>query len=545
MLPIWVKYQKTLFFVLVIVTFTVVTTWDYGNSYAQWNSYGLPASVIAALICYAYVYKQIVPAYRLKKSALETGVYAAGYVVFYIGLHFLISKLFISDEEYLTVYQANRPSAVYENESHLSVNATLFLGLLLFAPVSLAIYAFIAYWHSRKHLRKRVRQWWKVGLKKWWLNQRASLSWLHLGWLVFGWVLWFLLNNFSVLLKGKDIAWSTSLLMLMPSMLFFYINLKTNFNLLARNKVIAALLFSFILWGVLLIVKGSWFLFITKVAGFPPVLDGINIYEKLKSEAKTDNISGSGYIAGITIGYFLKNAAGGELIILLTSFIYGYGQRAIQYQRELRTLDENRQRELLKQKALEKEVVDARLQSLKYQINPHFLFNSLNFLYSQALPLSDDLARATMLLSKMMRYGLQENSEEAKVALSGEIEHLYNFIEFNQLRFSNQLQVDFQVEGNVAIRRIMPLLLITFVENAFKYGELQRADAPLRIQLKVDSEKMEFQVHNKKRNGPKEDSTGIGIENIRKRLLLGYPGKHTLNISEDESFYDTKLTIIL
>ncbi len=545
MLPIWVKYQKTIFFVLIIVTITIVTTWDYENSYAQWNSYGLPASVIAALICYAYVYKQIIPAYRLKKSALETGVYAAGYLVLHLGMHFLISKLFISDEEYLTAYRANRPAAVYENESQLSVNATLFLGLSLFAPVSLAIYTFIAYWHSRKHLRNRIKQWWKVGLKKWWMDQRASLTWLHLGWLVFGWVLWFLLNNFSVLVKGKDIAWSTSLLMLMPSMLFFYINLKTNFTLLTRNKVIAALLFSFILWGVLLIVKGSWFLFITKVAGFPPVLDGINIYEKLKSETKTENISGSGYIAGITIGYFLKNAAGGELIILLTSFIYGYGQRAIQYQRELRTLDENRQRELLKQKALEKEVVDARLQSLKYQINPHFLFNSLNFLYSQALPLSDELARATMLLSKMMRYGLQENSEEAKVALSGEIEHLYNFIEFNQLRFSNQLQVDFQVEGNVAIRRIMPLLLITFVENAFKYGELQRADAPLRIQLKVDSEKMEFQVHNKKRNGPREDSTGIGIENIRKRLLLGYPGKHTLNISEDESFYDTKLTIIL
>jgi hypothetical protein len=543
--PIWIKYRKTLFFVFAIVAFTIVTTWDYGRSYVRWNQYGLPVAVLAALLCYGYVYKLIIPAYRLRKSTLQIGVYAAGFLLLYTATHFLISKLFISEQEYAATYKANRPEGMYGKESAFNANWTLFLGNLLFSPVSLAIFSFVAYWHSRKHLRNRISYWWKVGLKKWSTDQRSSLSWLHLGWLIFGWALWFFLNNFSVLVKGKDMSWSTSLLMLMPSMLFFYINLKTNFTLLARNKVIAALLCSFILWGILLIAKGCWFLFITKVADFPPVLDGVNIYEKLMSEVKTGTISGSGYIAGVTIGYFLKNAAGTELIILLTSFIYGYGQRAIQYQRELRTLDENRQKELLKQKALEKEVVDARLQSLKYQINPHFLFNSLNFLYSQALPLSDDLARATMLLSKMMRYGLQENSDEAKVGLSGEVEHLHNFIEFNQLRFSNLLQVEFQVEGNIVIRRIMPLLLITFVENAFKYGELHRPDAPLQIRLKVDSEKLTFQVKNKKRSGPKEDSTGIGIDNIKNRLLLGYPGKHTLNITEDESFYNTQLTIIL
>ncbi len=545
MRPIWIKYRKTLFFAFAIIAFTLLTTWDYTHSYVLWNRYGLPASVAAALLCYGYVYKYIVPAYRLKKSGLVIGMLAAGFVAIYLATHFTISKLFISDQEYLDVSKLNRPAAVYQNGTLLSVNGTVILGLLFFSPVVLVLYAMLGYWHRCKHLRKRIKRWWKVGLKKWSADQRSSLSWLHISWLIFGWLLWLLLNNFSVLLKGKDMSWSTSLLMLLPSMLFFYINLKTNFILLARNKVVAAFLCSLLLWGILLIAKGFWFLFITKVAGFSPVLGGVDIYETLKADENPGTRATSSYTVGVALGYFLKNAAYGELIILLASFIYGYDRRAIRYQQELHALAENRQKELLKQKALEKEVVDAQLQSLKYQINPHFLFNSLNFLYSQALPLSDELARATMLLSKMMRYGLQENNEEARVALSGEIEHIHNFISFNQLRFSNQLQVQFQIDGAVAVRRIMPLLLITFVENAFKYGELHQAEFPLEIRLKVGSEKLWFFVKNKKRNGPREDSTGIGLDNIRKRLLLGYPARHTLSITEDELFYTTELIITL
>lgn len=531
-------------FIAIIIVFTIATSWDYGHSYARWNQFGLPVSVLAALFCYGYVYKYMVPAYRLRRSSWVMTMLAAGFVLIYTSTHFVISKLFISDQEFLAVYRSHRPTTSY-GEKSIYNDGTILLGLLIFSLIALALYLFLAYWHSQKHLGNRIKRWWKVGRKEWGADQRNSLTWLHVSWLIFGWVLWLFLNNFSALVKGKDMSWPTSLLMLLPSMLFFYVNLKTNFTLLARNKVVLALLCTLILWGVLLLVKGLWFLFITKLAGLQPVLDGVNIYEKLKSDVKPYTTSNPPYDVGLTLGFFFKNAAYPELIILLTSFIYGYGRRAIQYQQELVVLAENRQKELLKQKALEKEVVDARLQSLKYQINPHFLFNSLNFLYSQALPLSDELARATMLLSKMMRYGLQENSEESKVSLASEVEHMHNFIEFNQLRFSNQLQIDLRVNGVIAVRRIMPLLLITFVENAFKYGELHQADFPLQIYLTVDTEKLLFFVRNKKRKGPKEASTGIGIENIRSRLRLGYPDRHILTISEDDSFYTTELSIKL
>ncbi|HEV7382201.1 MAG TPA: histidine kinase, partial [Dyadobacter sp.] len=385
-----------------------------------------------------------------------------------------------------------------------------------------------------KNLRKRFSQWWK--------QQSRNTSGVHLLYLSMGWIFWLFFTLSPVLISGKTVVWETTLMMMVPSILFFYINLKTSFDLLANSKILLALLVTLCWWGILLFVKSCWFLLITKGLGMPPILDGKDVYKEVAKVGDKNNVY---YVMGKAIGMIVASTAFKELIILMASFIYGYDRTVTRYRKQLAMVAETRQREQMRQKEMEKEVVDARLQSLKYQINPHFLFNSLNFLYSQSLPLSEDLARATMLLSKMMRYGLQENNEEAKVSLAGEVEHLQNFIEFNQLRFSNQLQIDFVTEGQVAIRRIMPLLLITFVENAFKYGELHQSDHPLQIHLTVDSQKLTFFVRNKKRKGPKEDSTGIGLENIKRRLALGYPGRHTLSISDEEDFYTTELTIEL
>jgi LytS/YehU family sensor histidine kinase len=143
-----------------------------------------------------------------------------------------------------------------------------------------------------------------------------------------------------------------------------------------------------------------------------------------------------------------------------------------------------------------------------------------------------------------MRYGLQQNYE-SKVALENEIKHLENFVEFNRLRFSNRLQIDYTVEGNTAFHRIMPLLLITFVENVFKYGELHDAGNPLKIHLKIDNKSLYFEVKNKKQNGPKENSNGIGLTNIKNRLGLAYPENRSLEIIDKEQFFTTKLEVKL
>lgn len=192
----------------------------------------------------------------------------------------------------------------------------------------------------------------------------------------------------------------------------------------------------------------------------------------------------------------------------------------------------------------ERSLLEANLAFLKNQINPHFLFNSLNFLYAQVYPHSASAAKGILLLSETMRYALHEDAN-GKVMLEQEVKHLRNYIEINQLRFSNKLQIDFSVEGSTHFLRILPLVLITFVENCFKHGELADPAHPLVIRLTVVQNQLTFLTHNKKRNGPKEQSTGIGLANTRKRLALTYPGRHTLTTTDEPEFYTCHLTLDL
>lgn len=192
----------------------------------------------------------------------------------------------------------------------------------------------------------------------------------------------------------------------------------------------------------------------------------------------------------------------------------------------------------------ERSLLEANLTFLKNQINPHFLFNSLNFLYAQVYPHSASAAKGILLLSDTMRYALHEDTN-GKVMLEQEVKHLGNYIEINQLRFNNKLQIDFSVEGSTHFLRILPLVLITFVENCFKHGELADADHPLVIRLTVVQNQLTFLTQNKKRNGPKEKSTGIGLANTRKRLELIYPGRHTLTTTDEPDFYTCHLTLDL
>jgi sensor histidine kinase YesM len=192
----------------------------------------------------------------------------------------------------------------------------------------------------------------------------------------------------------------------------------------------------------------------------------------------------------------------------------------------------------------ERSLLEANLAFLKSQINPHFLFNSLNFLYAQVYPHSESAAKGILLLSDTMRYALHEDSN-GKVMLTQEVKHLHNYISLNQLRFNNSLRIDFEVLGSTHFLLIIPLVLITFVENCFKHGELADAAHPLVIRLTLVQNQLTFLTHNKKRHGPKEKSTGIGLDNTRKRLALMYPGRHTLTTTDDPDFYTCHLTLEL
>lgn len=209
-------------------------------------------------------------------------------------------------------------------------------------------------------------------------------------------------------------------------------------------------------------------------------------------------------------------------------------------------------REALKQKRvleaqkllLEAQISQANFNFLKAQINPHFLHNTLNFLYAKSLPYSSELSEGILTLSDIMRYALsQGNQKDGKAPLKDEIEHVNNVIKISQLRYSNQLKVNFEVSGVVNGAMIIPFVLITLVENAFKHGDLKNQDYPIDIKLNVEGNKLYFYCRNKKRSGPKQLSTGIGLENIKSRLVLSYGNKYKFIVKDEPEFYTTELTI--
>lgn len=202
------------------------------------------------------------------------------------------------------------------------------------------------------------------------------------------------------------------------------------------------------------------------------------------------------------------------------------------------------QARLIRLRELEKGKLMAELSAIKYQINPHFLFNCLNFIYTKSVKHNAEVAHAVNLLSEIMRYALEQNDDkEGMVLLATEMEHVKNVIEINQMRFNNNLKIRFAEKIDNGNIRIPPLVLITLVENAFKHGDLNDEYNPLNIKIEVDAGKLWFYTQNKKKKSVKELSSGIGLVNVRKRLQLMYGPRHQFQTMEDEQYYVAELTI--
>lgn len=234
-------------------------------------------------------------------------------------------------------------------------------------------------------------------------------------------------------------------------------------------------------------------------------------------------------------GYFIMLSAG-----------YWVAANLVEAEREMRILEEERARSEREAIEAENNLKQAQLQYLRNQINPHFLFNTLNFFYGQILPVSPPTANGILHLANIMRYALKDKEHSIKALLEDEVEHIRNFIQLYRLRFGDRLQVQFEVAGDINFRMILPLVLITFVENSFKYGDLFDAAHPVNIRLQVDDQGLCFYTCNKKKVGPLESSSsGIGIGNTRRRLDLVYQDRYALDIQEDTGFYASTLTIKL
>jgi two-component system LytT family sensor kinase len=193
---------------------------------------------------------------------------------------------------------------------------------------------------------------------------------------------------------------------------------------------------------------------------------------------------------------------------------------------------------------LRKEKIQAELLFLKTQINPHFLYNTLNYMYSLAYPVSDVLANGIIKLSQLMRYMLH-NSSDGLIDLKLEIAYIQNYIEIYKLRFGDNFFVNFNINGNIDKQRIASLILIPFVENAFKHGVLDNAANPIMITIDVNDNEFQLRVLNTINYGEKDDTSGIGMANIKRRLSLIYPDAHSLQIVEQKQTYAVSLHIKL
>jgi LytS/YehU family sensor histidine kinase len=225
---------------------------------------------------------------------------------------------------------------------------------------------------------------------------------------------------------------------------------------------------------------------------------------------------------------------------------YFYFQSSIQKQKDLLKSQEEKLTKEKEKIALEKENIQLENTALRAQINPHFLYNTLDFLYAKALPVSDELSDGVMKLSDIMRYSLKPQDAEGMVYLADEAEHIQNIIEMNQLRFDNKLNVDFTTSNIPDKVKIMPLLLITMVENVFKHGATNSCEFPVRIALAVDElERLHFSTYNKKRLGPKEHSTGIGLNNTLKRLKNTYGDRCNVSVVDKPDDFKVEINIQL
>ena len=195
---------------------------------------------------------------------------------------------------------------------------------------------------------------------------------------------------------------------------------------------------------------------------------------------------------------------------------------------------------------LMKEKVEAELSLLKSQVQPHFIFNTLNSIYSMAIRKSDNTANAILQLSGLMRYSLLDAKSDL-VYLRDEFTYINDYIALQRSRLGNSIQLEFSEEGDCADLQIAPLLIIPFIENAFKHGVNAEENSSIFIRLLIRQQVLDVEVKNNKvqLHDQHIEKSGLGIENTQKRLELIYPSKHQLKITDLPDTFSVHLSIHL
>jgi len=197
-------------------------------------------------------------------------------------------------------------------------------------------------------------------------------------------------------------------------------------------------------------------------------------------------------------------------------------------------------------KQTESEKLTAQIASLKAQINPHFLFNTLNNIYATAMDTAPKVADMVDKLSEMMRYTMKDTQKDF-VLLEDELNYISNFIELQKTRLDRSVKLEYRGLDNVPVLQIAPMMLIPFIENAFKHGVNSEQKSRIKIDIAMNDKAIQLNVVNNKVSVQRDvsESSGLGIENTKHRLNLIYPSKHLLMIKETEKEFMISLYINL
>jgi len=193
----------------------------------------------------------------------------------------------------------------------------------------------------------------------------------------------------------------------------------------------------------------------------------------------------------------------------------------------------------------QKEKITAEIQLLKAQVHPHFLFNTLNNIYSFSLEGSPKTPGLILKLSSLLRYMLYDCKAD-EVSLEKETSIMKDYIDLEKERYGDRIEISWSVEGNTKGECIAPLLMLPFLENAFKHGTSEQIDKPwLNVDIAVKRDILRCKIANSKNEFLPHSKNGIGIENVKQRLKFLYPGKHELKMSDEGNFFVVSLLIHL
>ncbi|WP_281988021.1 sensor histidine kinase [Aquimarina aggregata] len=204
----------------------------------------------------------------------------------------------------------------------------------------------------------------------------------------------------------------------------------------------------------------------------------------------------------------------------------------------------NSDNQKLKNKILEAQLKlkEQELKYLKMQIHPHFLFNTLNTMYGFALKKSEETPEMILKLSNLLDYLLYQ-VDKPFVSLQDEVNHIKDYIALEEMRFNDVLDITLNIQNIDHAVQIAPMLLIPFVENSFKHGRIRNQRLSIILELEHYDGQVKFKIKNSIFDSQEYNETGIGLANIKKRLLFLYKDKHTLHITKDEHWYEVHLNI--